>query len=147
MSWFATDDGFWSHRKTMRMRASPYYCDAVALWTLAGSWCCDQEDEQHTGTIPLDVLDSLGVKRWKKALDLLVAVGLWEIPNGDVAQFHDWPHWNGPEARANRSREKGRKRTADWRIRKCERGEHDGHCPPETCPEKQGAGDAPGDGG
>lgn len=125
----------------MLMRGSPYYTDAVALWTLAGSWCCDQEDEWITGRVPIGVLAGFGVKRWQKALDLLVQVGLWDMPDGDAAHFHDWDHWNGPQAKLNRSREKTRKRTADWRLRKCKDGDHDPHCPPDTCPKKRASGD------
>jgi hypothetical protein len=136
MSWFAVDDRFWSHRKVMSMRRSPYYTDAVALWALAGSWCCGQAVEQYDGRVPLDVLPALGVTAWRDALDLLVEAGLWEVPDGDAVLFHDWHVWNGAEAKHNRSNEQARIRTAAWRKRKCERGEHDRHCPSETCPKK-----------
>jgi hypothetical protein len=139
MSWFAVDDKFWTHRKVMRMRREPAYTDAVALWTLAGSWCASQTVEQHTGRVPLDVLACLGVPGWRDALDLLVLVGLWELPPDidDAAAFHDWEQWNGVDARHNRSREQTRIRQQAHRKRKCERGEHDRHCPSDTCPRKR----------
>jgi hypothetical protein len=136
MSWFAVDDRFWSHRKVMRMRRSPAYSDAVALWTLSGSWCCSQDVERFTGKVPLDVLASFGVPGWRDGLDLLVDVGLWEVPDGDAAAFHDWGDWNGIDGREYRSKEKTRQRVEVYRRRKCERGEHDRHCPSDTCPKK-----------
>jgi hypothetical protein len=136
MSWFAVDDRFWSHRKVMSMRRSPHYADAVALWTLAGSWCCAQDAERDNGRVPIDVLPALGVTAWRDGLDLLVESGLWEIPDGDAATFHDWNVWNGQDAKQNRSRELARLRKQTERQRKCEAGRHDRHCPSETCPKK-----------
>lgn len=136
MSWFAVDDRFCSHRKVMRMRTSPHYADAVALWVLAGSWCCQQDAERWTGRIPLDVLGQLGVPSWRDGLDLLVETGLWEIPDGESTQFHDWDDWNGIDGREYRSKEQARLRQEIHRRKKCESGDHDRHCPSATCPKK-----------
>lgn len=113
MTWFAVDDRFWSHPKTLRMRESEHYCSAVTLWTAAGSWCAGHAWD--TGVVPAPVLASLGVTPWREALALLVDVGLWDktVPLGDgpavvgattlnsvSVVFHDWASWNGPEAKS-----------------------------------------------
>jgi len=136
VSWFAVDDRFHSHRKVLSMRRSPAYGDAVALRTLSGSWCAGQVHESLTGRIPVDVVASFGIPGWSDALDLLVKVGLWEVPDGDAAQFHDWEMWNCLDGKANRSREQTRVRVERYRKRQCDIGQHSKDCPAETCPEK-----------
>lgn len=123
----------------MSMRSSPFYADALALWVLAGSWCCAQDSERDTGRVPIDVMPGLGVIAWRDALDLLVGSGLWQVPDGDAAEFKDWHLWNGMQAKQNRNRELARVRKEKERKLKCERGEHDRHCPSETCPRKRGS--------
>lgn len=129
MSWFATDDRFWSHSKVMRLRRSPYYTSALTLWLLAGSWCSGQTKEQYTGRIPLDVLASFGVADWEEATNALIAAGLWEDLDDDAVSFHDWDNWNGTNAQHNRSKEQTRLRVERHRLAKCQRGDHDRHCP------------------
>lgn len=120
----------------MLMRSSPHYAEALALWVLAGSWCCDQEAEQHTGEFPRDVLGGFGITDWREACDLLVRVRLWDARGEDTVRFHDWPHWNGTDAKFNRSREQTRQRKERQRKRDCEQGKHSKDCPPDTCPRK-----------
>jgi hypothetical protein len=142
MSWFAVDDRFHSHRKVLSMRRSPAYADALAVWTLSGSWCAGQLHENLTGQVPVDVVASFGITGWQDGLDLLVKVGLWEVlPDGDTVQFHDWEMWNGPGGKANRSREQTQLRVHRYRLGVCEGGEHSKDCPttdmdghPRTCP-------------
>jgi hypothetical protein len=118
------------------MRESPFYADAVALWTLAGSWCAGQEDARNTGQVPWSVLGTFGIPTWKDAAETLTEYRLFETSQPGVVQFHDWPIWNGPEAEVNRSREQARIRQENRRIRRCQRGIHDKDCPPETCRKK-----------
>jgi hypothetical protein len=136
MSWGAVDDGFHSHRKVLRLRRSQHYAQAVALWTLSLSWCCDQEQERFTGTIPCDVLNTFGIPDWFDAAELLSHVGLWEPLGDDAYQFHDWGDWNGIDGKEFRSKEQARLRQQAYRKRKCEGGTHTKDCPPETCPKK-----------
>jgi hypothetical protein len=118
------------------MRESPHYADAVAMWTLAGSWCCGQEIERNTGVVPIGVLTTLGIACWRCGADTLTDYGLWEYRADGSVAFHDWHIWNGPDAKVNRSREQARIRQENRRIRRCQRGIHDKECPPETCPKK-----------
>lgn len=118
------------------MRRSPTYSDALALWLLAGSWCCAQDVERFSGKVPLDVLASFGVPGWRDGLDLLVEVGLWEVAVDECAAFHDWDMWNGIDGKEWRSKEQARLRKQAQRIRDCESGKHSKDCPPETCPKK-----------
>lgn len=119
MPYFAVDDRFHTHRKVMKLRRSESYCQAIALWTMAGSWCCAQERERDTGVIPIDVLASFGIPSWQQAMDALVLAGLWELCDDcgdDAVQFHDWDHWNVPGA-AERRLEESRSKTRD-RVRR-----------------------------
>jgi len=142
VSWFAVDDRFSQHRKVMTLRRSSHYAEAVALWTLAGSWACGQDVERFTGQAPVDVLASLGVVDWQQALDALVLVGLWDC-NGEAVTFHDWDAWNGTGSREHRSKEQSRKRSHAYRLRQCQAGQHSKDCPatdlsgaPRQCPKR-----------
>jgi hypothetical protein len=136
VSWGAVDDQFWAHRKVMRLRRSPCFERALALWVLSMSWCCAQEQERYTGVVPVDLMASFGITDWESAAAALVDVGLWEHVDEDHAKFHDWSTWNGIAGKEFRSKEATRRRTAAYRLRKCESGEHSKDCPPETCPKK-----------
>lgn len=163
MTWFAVDDRFWSHPKVLRLRSSPRYGDAVALWTLAGSWCAVHAWED--GIISADTLDVFGLADWPESAAALVAAGLWQRSpaHGPASAFafHDWPDWNGPDAKTKRidrrlaqDRERQRRRRdnlrqaeretaskqeqerikkARWRARRCAAGEHSSDCP-RGCP-------------
>jgi hypothetical protein len=128
VSWFAVDDRFWSHRKVLALRASPHYADAVALWTLAGSWAAGQERERWTGRVPLPVLDVLGIAASRDALDALVDAELWTC-DGDAVTFHEWDRWNGTGGREHRSKEQAAERKRAQRMRDCRNGRHSKDCP------------------
>ena len=114
MSWFAVDDRFWSHRKVMRLRRSPHFADAIAVWTLGGSWCTGDHEARDTGVITLDVIAGLGVPGWEGGVHALIAASLFDAgPDGDSVGFHDWDFWNGPNAKTKRME----KRLEDDRIR------------------------------
>jgi hypothetical protein len=155
VTWFAVDDRFDSHPKTLVLRESPQYCAAITLWTLAGAWCARHAWE--TGEVPDPVVCNLGVPDWREASALLLDVGLWERRPGGVLAFHDWADWNGPDAKSRRierrlandrerqRRQRARKRSADdarandrerkarSRRHRCERGDHSPDCP-AGCP-------------
>jgi hypothetical protein len=103
MSWFATDDRFWSHRKVMRLRRSEYYAQAVAVWCLSGSWCSGDDAAKHTGHVHFDVIAGLGIRDWELGVKALVESRLFdETPDPEVVGFHDWELWNGPDAKTKR---------------------------------------------
>lgn len=102
MSSFVADSRFWTHRKTLRLRRSPYYAQAVAVWALAGSWCSGDEESKRTGVVPLDAIAGFMVPDWELAVKALVEVGLFDEADDETAVFHDWDFWSGPDARAKR---------------------------------------------
>lgn len=136
MSWGAVDDRFHGHRKVLRLRRGEHYAAAVAIWTLALSWCCAQEQERFTGKIPYDVLAGFGIPDWEKAAAALIDVGLWDAVDIDTARFHDWGDWNGIGGKEYRAKENARLRQQAHRKARCEAGQHDRHCPSDTCPRK-----------
>jgi hypothetical protein len=128
MTYFAVDDRFHTHRKVMKLRRSECFSQAIALWTLAGSWCCAQERERQTGVVPYDVLASLGIPSWQQAMEALILAGLWDLEAGEdeAIRFHEWDHWNVPgaaERRLEEAREKGRERVRRHRERQRESAE------------------------
>ena len=138
----AVDDRFPTHRKVLRLRRTGSFDAAVALWLLAGTWACGDPKAVWTGTVPIDVLTTLGVTDWQAAVDALVAVDLW-TSDGENIRFHDWDDWNGIGGKEYRAKENARQRQISRRIRQCKAGTHDRHCPtvdgdgnPWTCPKR-----------
>lgn len=128
MSWYATDDRFPFHSKRVRLMQYACHDSAVALWILAGAWCSGQDGHSTTGFVPDHMLSTFGVSDPQEAAAALVDVGLWE-PLESGYGFHDWAHWNGPDAKVNRSRAKTRERVHAKRLRDCEAGQHSKNCP------------------
>lgn len=113
MSWFKVDDGFYDHPKVDALLADEEDGPiAVALWTLAGSWCSRHLTDGH---IPAARVRRLGLPNATAAAAALVRAGLWhEDPGGDGYHFHEW-HERQPtrdaviakrEAAASRMRER-----------------------------------------
>lgn len=112
MTWFKVDDSFYSHPKVLALRASRNGKGAIALWTLAGSWCSQQLTE---GRVPRHVVAMLGASR--ADAETLVAAGLW-VRDGDVGYaFHDWLSRNPSRASVEAKRGKTAERVARWRER------------------------------
>lgn len=87
MPWFKVDDGFHAHRKVARLGREDF--DAIALWTVAGSWCADQLTD---GWVPEYVAAKLDAD-YKARAGALVRVGLWEVTERDGEPgwlFHQW---------------------------------------------------------
>lgn len=84
MVWVKLDDKFHGHRKTLALFDGPIPGDAIALWTLANSWCGDQLTD---GQVPIAFVRRSGLD--KRAADELVRVGLWDRTEDGYA-FHDW---------------------------------------------------------
>ena len=166
MSWFAVDDAFPAHPKVQRLldQHPDGAMPAIALWTLAGAWCCQQQTNRYTGRVPVHALRQWGDKAALTAsAGLLVDVGLW-VPVADsdgvlaAWEFHDWSDWNGPDARAHRNRTQTAERQRQKRWSDCRTGvKHSKDCPTQTpdgepweCPkraEKQARNDASRDAG
>lgn len=109
MSWFKIDDGFADHPKVVGLQDHDGWKGALALWTLAGSWCSRQLTDGH---VPAGIVRRLGCSREDAAL--LVEAGLWlEVEGG--YQYHDWGDYNPTRASVEERREKGREKLRRWR--------------------------------
>jgi hypothetical protein len=114
VTWFKVDDDFYDHPKVKGIpkRARP---GAIALWTMAGSWCARYLMD---GIVPGHQVSELG--SLPKDAQTLVDVGLWLIVPGGY-QFHDWSAYQPSRAQVEEEREKARKRMQ----RRRSSGEHD----------------------
>jgi hypothetical protein len=112
MPYMAVDDSFYDHPKVIALRDGPCVADAIALWTLAGSWSSKALTEGHVprARIPLFGLD-------KRAAAELVRVGLWaEDAAGFV--FHGWTERNPTKQAVLTKREKTAARVARFRQKR-----------------------------
>jgi hypothetical protein len=75
---FKVDDGFYDHPKVRSIPRGAARDAAVALWTLAGSWC---DKHKKDGMLPADQVEELHCKR--KAAEWLVAAQLWHASGPD----------------------------------------------------------------
>lgn len=103
MTWFKVDDNLYDHPKVKGIpkRARP---GAIALWTMAGSWCARYLMD---GLVPQHQVAELGFTA--KDAQTLVDAALWlDVPGG--YQFHDWSAYQPTRAQVEDEREKARKR-------------------------------------
>lgn len=87
MPFFRVDDGLHAHKKIARLGRDDF--DAIALWTIAGSWSAHQLTD---GWVPEYVAARLDPDHERRA-KALVRVGLWEEAEREGErgwQFHDW---------------------------------------------------------
>lgn len=117
MTWFRVDDKFHGHRKVLHLFDGPCPADAIALWTLAGSWCGDHLTD---GAVPTSFVARSGLD--KRAAAELVRVGLWERQE-EGYHFKDWLVLNPSKEEVIANREKrseagklGGRRSADARA-------------------------------
>lgn len=107
MTWFKVDDGFESHPKVLALYDGPCPADAIALWTLAGSWCGAKLTD---GAVPRGYVAR---SPHRAGAAELVRVGLWfETPDG--FQFHQWLDKNPSREQVLAGREKTKERQAKW---------------------------------
>lgn len=92
MTWGKVSDRLHAHSKARRAR------EALALWVLALSWCCD---ELTDGEVPSDMPELL-IPGGDALAERLVSVGLWER-TADGFRFHDWAEYQ-PSAEDERER-------------------------------------------
>lgn len=132
MSWFKIDDAFHSSKPVKKIPRK-YRAAAVGFWTIAGSWCAQEEED---GFVPEWMLEDLcGTKA---LADQLVRAGLWTVVNADVLpsssapptavlpassgsgepgwQFKNWEKYNPTRAELEEKREKERIRKANYRM-------------------------------
>lgn len=127
---FKVDDCFANHPKTVELLDHPRGAEAIALWTLAGSYCARYLLD---GYITDSQVRRLGLDI--ELADLLVDVGLWirgdarglspgdspgdslgEYPKGTSDNcprgytFKDWNRWNEPKSEVESRREKERQK-------------------------------------
>lgn len=114
MTWFRVDDGFSDHPKVHALQESRHWKGAMALWTLAGSWCAKHEKD---GEVPAHTVKRLGGT--KQEAEALVSVGLWERTT-DGYRFHEWAERNPLREELDAKREKTKSRVSEWRRKKSE---------------------------
>ena len=111
MTWFRVDDGFSDHAKVHALQDSKHWKGAIALWTLAGSWCAKHEKD---GLVPAATVRRLGFVAAEA--DALVTCGLWGKAE-DGYQFHQWQERNPLRAELDAKREQTRNKVTEWRDR------------------------------
>lgn len=86
MPWFNVDDGFANSKPVLRIPRR-YRCQAIGLWTLAGSWSAK---ELTDGFIPDHALEEFAST--VAMAGMLVKAGLWREAAGGW-QFEGWSKW------------------------------------------------------
>jgi hypothetical protein len=123
VTWFKVDDGFYDHPKVKAIPRRQRQ-GAVALWTLAGSWCCRYLTD---GIVPAHMIEEFGAS--VKDAESLVNTGLWEDCGGSYL-FHDWVEFQF-------TREQVETERAAARARMMHRRRNRGEKPPPQDPEEK----------
>lgn len=122
MVWFRVDDGFHDHPKVEALLESKHASDAIALWTLAGSWCGKHLTD---GEISASKVARLGIRHHAKAAQELVRVRLWEKTDTGF-RFHQWTERQAARADVDQTRRESadrmRRLRANQRARREETG-------------------------
>lgn len=113
MTWFAVDDSFHGHPKVADLEDGKHFATALALWTLAGSWCAHH---LTNGRVPTAQLRKLVPFPATGPAAELVRVGLWEEVVGGF-QFRDWADYQPTKDEVEEKRAKGAARTRKSRNR------------------------------
>jgi hypothetical protein len=111
MTWFKVDDSFHTHPKLAELEAGPRFAEAIALWTIAGSWCAHH---LTNGRVPAAALRKLVPFPAARAAAELVRVGLWVEADGGYA-FHAWCDYQPTKERVEAERAASAGRLAKWR--------------------------------
>ena len=130
MSWLSFDDGYTRQRVWDGM---PY--EARWHYHAVVERCCDTR--RYDGVLPWPLaLRCSDVPEPMDAVKVLIAAGLLADRGSDIVVL-DIDHFLPPESeRPENKLPRKRANTAESRRRKCERGDHDRHCPSKTCPVK-----------
>lgn len=111
MTWFAVDDSFHAHPKIAALESGKYFAEAVALWTLAGSWCASQLTD---GRVPAHQLRRLAPFKTREAAAELVRVGLW-VEREEGYEFRDWDDYQPSKDEVESRRKKSANRSRKYR--------------------------------
>lgn len=112
MTWFMVSDDVGDHPKFDALRDGPCFGEAVALWTLAGSWLRKQLID---GDVPRGRIRLFGLAKPEKAAAELVRVGLWS-ETSDGFRFHNWLAYNPSRDEEMEKRAKTGNRQAKYRM-------------------------------
>ena len=88
-TWVKLDDDFFDHPKVIGLSLV-----AVHVHLRAICWCSKHLTD---GRIPLAVVESWSVRRWRDAIDSLVDRGLWERPTVDLGSTYGLPTVRDPK--------------------------------------------------
>lgn len=88
-TWIKLDDDFFDHPKVVGLSLV-----AVHVHLRAICWCSKHLTD---GRIPLAVVESWSVRRWRDAIDSLVDRGLWERPTVDLGSTYGLPTVRDPK--------------------------------------------------
>ncbi|QFG11129.1 replication initiation protein [Mycobacterium phage Xula] len=112
MPWFNVDDGFANSKPVLRIPRR-YRCQAIGLWTLAGSWSAK---ELTDGFIPDHTIEEFAGT--PALAEHLVRAGLWTKVEGGW-QFENWAKWQKTKAQVltYRAADADRKRKARSRTK------------------------------
>ncbi len=108
MPWFKVDDGFATSKAVLRIPRRQR-CQAIGLWTLAGTWCAK---ELTDGFVPEYVLEDLGGT--PALARALVDSGLWNVVEGGW-QFVGWEKYQPSREQVLDERAKEAERKRKWR--------------------------------
>lgn len=104
MGWFRTDDGFWSHPKTLRAKN-----EAAGAFQRMGSYCA-----QHLTDGAVDREVALMIAERQEVLDRLVNVGFLEVTDTGY-QLHNYLKFNPSREKVELERDKTAKRVQSHR--------------------------------
>jgi hypothetical protein len=104
MGWFRTDDGFWSHPKTLRAKN-----EAAGAFQRMGSYCA-----QHLTDGAVDREIALMIAERQEVLDRLVNVGFLEVTDTGY-QLHNYLKFNPSREKVELERDKTAKRVQNHR--------------------------------
>jgi hypothetical protein len=113
MTWFAVDDGFHGHKKLAALESGPSFAEAIALWTVTGSWCASQLTD---GDVPRGQLRKLVPFDFDRAAAELVRVELWDATDGGY-QFRDWAEYQPTKEEVEAKRSAAVSRSRKYRQR------------------------------
>jgi hypothetical protein len=113
MTWFAVDDMFHGHPKLAELGTGKRFAEAIALWTMAGSWSALHLTD---GRVSAAQICRLVPYQPTQAASDLIRVGLWEGV-GDGFQFRDWADYQPTKEEVEAKRAGGAARTRKSRRR------------------------------
>lgn len=88
-TWIKLDDDFFDHPKVVGLSLV-----AVHVHLRAICWCSKHLTD---GRIPVAVVESWSVRRWREAIESLVERGLWERPTVDLGSTYGLPTVRDPK--------------------------------------------------